>query len=420
MRSPEIVDQFVKEEMRREPYEFYAHLRDEAPIFWSEYLGSHVISRFDDVRFVLDNAALFSSKPPFNQTKALAKYAAEYSHLYAEAGVPAPLPTLVTTDGAVHKRYRSMVDAAFGVAGVRRQERMVERVIDEVLDEYLNTEGADLYRDFSLKIPLYVICNMLGLPLSGASLMQRAGQAAIRLAAGAGEDAVGLLAAHRTTVEFQSYLLPFVKRSRKSRTDDLIGHLAHGLTVDGDHLSDQEILSLVQVMNVGGNETTTNGIGNMFEKLLADPALEQRLRADRSLIPRFVEEAVRLESPVCGMPRWATAPVEVGGVAFKAGDCLHVRFGAANRDERRFACPAQVDLARSSMRNHVGFGSGPHYCLGANLARFELRITLDKFFDRVEAMWLDPGAPKITYDTKLQVRALTGLPIRVRETVKAT
>jgi cytochrome P450 len=72
------------------------------------------------------------------------------------------------------------------------------------------------------------------------------------------------------------------------------------------------------------------------------------------------------------------------------------------------------------MRNHVGFGSGPHYCLGANLARFELRITLDKFFDRVEAMWLDPGAPKITYDTKLQVRALTGLPIRVRETVKAT
>ncbi len=406
-----VADKFADPVTLENPYSYYDDLRDDAPVFFSETLNSYVVTRFKDIVSIAQNPATFSSVPPKNQTTIMASFSEVYYKMYEDAGLPPRIPTLVGSDGDTHRRYRQIAEGFFTPRAVKEMEEQLLAIVDDLLDKIIDKGAADIYREFALLVPLYVICDVLGLPRENAALMQAAGDASTDLAG------AGLLSdderreRHETLIRFGLYLREYIAKYREAPENNLISHLIHTPTRDGDNLSEQEIIALCTTLNVGGNETTTNGIGNTLWLLLKDPEVEARLRANRDEIPRFVEEALRLESPVTSLMRWANEDVEVSGVAIPKGGCLHLRIPAGNRDTLQYQCPAAADVERSGIRNHLAFGNGVHYCLGVHLTRAEMRLALNRIFDRMTDLKLDPTKPAVTHNYKTQVRSLTGLPI---------
>jgi cytochrome P450 len=403
-------DRFNEAAIIQEPMEYLAQLREEAPVFYSETLRAYIVTRFADVQEAASWNEVFSSSPSADGSMFL-NFAPEYTPLYTAAGVPPQKPTLVVTDGAAHKRYRSLVERAFTMSSVKKLGRPVAELTDSLIDQFIDRGAADLYKEFCLKLPLFVICDMLGLPRAEAELLKRAADTAPRLLGGALETPETVVALHQEQVEFHKYLMGQIAQRRATPNDTLISQLIHTLPEDGVPLSDEELLSIITTLNVGGNETTTNGLGNMFMLCFSQEGMQERLRADRELVPAFVEEALRVEAPVATMVRFTTRDTVLGGVAIPAGSTVMISFQGGNRDERQFSCPAEIQLDRKGIRNHLAFGAGVHYCLGAMLARLELKVALNRILDRMTDIKIANQGCPLTHEPKLIVRALTALPV---------
>lgn len=406
-----VPDKFADASTLENPYSYYDELREEAPILYSETLGSYVVSRFKDIVAIAQDPTRFSSVPPKDQTTVMASFSEAYYKMYDEAGLPPRIPTLVGSDGDTHRRYRQIVEKFFAPRAVKKMESQLLTIVDDLLDGIIDKGSVDIYREFALLVPLYVICDVLGLPRENAAMMQAAGDASTDLAGAGVLNDDERRERHKTLIKFGLYLREYIEKYREAPEDNLISHLIHTPTRDGDHLSEQEIIALCTTLNVGGNETTTNGIGNTLWLLLNNPETEARLRANRDEIPRFVEEALRLESPVTSLMRWANEDVEIDGVAIPKGGCLHLRIPAGNRDAMQYPEPASANLERPGIRNHLAFGNGVHYCLGVHLTRAEMRLALNRIFDRMTDMKLDGTKPAVSHNYKTQVRSLTALPI---------
>lgn len=405
-----IMDSFASPEVLATPFDFFRTLRDDAPVFFSEALGAYVVTRQADVQHVLQNPAVFTSFPAGASRATMAAFSADYRYIYEEKGTHPPLPTLVVTDGDVHKRYRGTVDKAFSVAAVREMENDIVDLVDALLDDIVPTGRADFYREFCLRLPSIVMCDVIGLPREAAALLKRGADTSPRLVSAALETEESRQALNGERADMYVYIQTFIDRYRAQPADNLLSRLVHLLPEDGVPLTDQELISLAGTLNVGGNETTTNGLGNMFHLAFADPALQQRLRDHPDDIPRFVEESLRVEAPVSAMPRWVGENAEIDGIKLPAGSRLFVSFLAANHDDRRWACPHMVDVDRKAIRNHLGFGAGPHYCLGAPLARLEMRIAMERVLARMGGIRLDSDIP-LRRQTKMIVRGVENLPI---------
>lgn len=403
-------DRLLEPSVLENPFDYLDELRTEQGAVFAPSLGAWLVTRHADCMQVLGDPATFSSAP-FDSPDLMANFASEYVPLYTEAGVPPFIPTLVTTDGAIHKRYRGAVDRSFNAGSVRALEAKITTLVDTLIDGFIDDGRVDLYAAFCMTLPLYVICDMIGIPRDQAPLLRRSADAMARLAGGAAETAESRVALHRDQVEFHKYLVPIIAARRADPDDGLLSRLIHTPTDDGTLLNDAELIAIVTTLNVGGNETTTNGLGSMFWRCFADPAMQDALRADRSRIDRFIEETLRLETPVAAMPRWVYHDTMIGDVAVPGGSALLVSFQGANRDPVAYGCPAHLDTGRTGIRNHLAFGKGPHFCLGAMLSRSELGIALNRMLDRMRAIRLDPEAGPVTHQRKIAVRGLTALPI---------
>jgi len=383
----------------------------ERAAFFSQGLNAFVVTRFEDCLQVLKDPATFSSSP-FDSPALMANFASRYRPIYERAGVPPFIPALVTTDGSVHHRYRAAVDRSFTVSSVRALESKIDMLVDTLIDAFIDDGTVDLYAEFCMKLPLFVICDMVGLPREQAPLLRRSADAMARLAGGVAEDENTRIGLHEDQAAFHLYLLPLIARLRAAPDDTLLSCLIHTPTEDGSLLNDAEIVSIVTTLNVGGNETTTNGLGSMFRRCFEDKAMQEKLRSDRGLIDRFVEEVLRLETPVAAMPRFVYHDTMIGDVAVPAGSALLVSFHCANHDSARFACPEALDTQRSGARNHLAFGMGPHFCLGASLSRVELAASLNRVLDRMGNIRLDTTDGPLPTQHKVTVRGVTALPIR--------
>lgn len=413
-----VSDRFADPVMIEEPYDYYDRLRSEAPIYFSPVLQAYFVSRHADAEYILTNPQLFSSNPGASG-QMFTNFMASYRAIYSDAGTVPPLPTLVTTDGATHQRYRKAVEGAFTPAAVRSLERRIGVLVDTLIDDFIDTGHTDIYQSFCLRLPLYVICDMLGLPRSDAPLMRRGADAAARLAVAALESEESRIALHRELAGFHVYLQGHIDHYRRQPGDNLLSHMIHTLPEDGRPLDDQELISLLTVLNVGGNETTTNGLGNMFALCFGDAALQQRLRDDAGAIGPFMEEALRVESPVSALPRWALAESDINGFTVPAGACLQISYAAVNRDPARYPEPAGLDLERPHVRRHMAFGMGPHFCVGNVLARAEMKTAMQRVLERLDDVRIDNDGAALPHDGKLVVRALQSLPIRFRRAQNA-
>jgi cytochrome P450 len=285
-------------------------------------------------------------------------------------------------DEPEHGRHRALVSKAFSQKALARwEDELVGKVGNELVDRFADRGSADLAREFTFPYPTQIIAGLLGLPRKDYPQFQRW---SIALLAILFNRERGLAASEA----LREYFVPILAARREQPREDLISGLAQA-EINGEKLSDEEIFSFLRLLLPAGVETTYRSLGNLLFALLSNPDQLDAVRADRSLIPQAIEEAVRWEPPLLTITRVATRDTDLGGVPIPAGSSVMPVLGAANRQDDRYADPDRFDIFRSS-RAHIGFGHGVHVCLGMHLARLEMRVALNLLFDRLPNLRLDP------------------------------
>ena len=405
------IDGFADPNIIDQPYDFLSSLRSERPVYFSAALGAYVVSRSADARRVLQAPELFKSIPAYSEeTGGNYNFAPEYNHLYDDAGVPRQVATLVITEGAEHRRYRDMVGSVFGISIVKKLTPNINEAALGLIDAFIDRGEADLHAEFCQQLPLIVMCDLLGWPRHNVDLLQRSASALGRLTAGGFETPETRIKLHKDQVEFHQYALTQLDRVRKEPDGSVLSHIVHTTPADGVPINDAEFCAMASILNIGGNETTVSGLGSMLYMLASDPDQQEALRQAPELIPKFVEEALRVETPVPFVFRWLYEDATVDGIDIPAGSTVMVSLASSNRDQDVVGDPTQMDLSRKGIRNHFSFGLGVHYCLGAMLARLELQIALERLLDRTRNIRIAPGA-SLRRENMITVRMLKSLPV---------
>ncbi|OMC45017.1 cytochrome P450 [Mycobacterium sp. IS-1264] len=286
-------------------------------------------------------------------------------------------------DEPYHGRLRSLVSKAFSQKALKRwEDELVVAIGNDLIDRFVDRGRADLVKEFTFDFPTRIISGLLGLPEEDFHQFQRWSI-----------DVLSFMVApergRASAAALTEYAKPILAARRREPCEDLISSLA-AAEIDGERLTDDEIFSFMRLLLPAGIETTYRALGNMLFGLLSNPSQLEILRADRSLMPQAIEEAVRWEAPLLAITRVATRDTELGGVPIPAGSQLMPMLGAANRQEDRYEEPDMFNLLRQA-RAHIGFGSGPHVCLGMHLARLEMRTAVNLLMDRLPNLRLDPG-----------------------------
>lgn len=313
---------------------------------------------------------------------------------------------LLSKDGDDHRRLRRLVTKAFTPRMVEQLRPRIQDIANELIDRVAERGRMELVDDFAFPLPITVIAELLGIPVQDQERFREWSNSFVLppMTPALQEQ----LARH--TDEFVAYLDDFFASRRAEPTDDLITALVQAEDA-GDHLSENELYSMVVLLIVAGHETTVSLITNAVLALLTNPSQLAELRADRSLLPSAVEELLRYDSPVeRTIPRCAAVDVELGGQSIRRGEPVIAVVGSANRDGSRFADPDTLDLRREGGK-HVGFGRGPHFCLGAALARLETEIALATLLERLPNLRLSIGEDDLYWRPIPIFRSLASLPV---------
>jgi cytochrome P450 len=315
--------------------------------------------------------------------------------------------TMVFLDPPDHDRLRALVNRAFTPRQVARVLPITRQIASRLADAVRGSGAVDLYDAFAQRLPLQVICELLGIPEVDHAQMGE-WTAALSLAT-AYPTPEARAAADAAILGFASYVGGLIAERRVRPREDLLSALI-AVEEAGDRLDADELVAMVVQFLYAGHETTRNLIGNGLFSLLRHPAELARLRADVSLVPGAVEEMLRFEPPIIFLSRIAGADLTLGGVAFDEGELIHLSLASANRDPEEFPEPDRFDVARSPGR-HLSFGYGAHFCLGANVARMEARVAFETLLARFGSIELIGPEPPWADATAL--RTLERFPVRL-------
>ena len=374
------------EETRRDPYPVYAKLRQSSPALLDRETGLWMILDYDGVKRATTDYAAFSSR--------------------------SGLDWLVFSDPPRHTKLRSLIMRAFTPTSVALLESRIRDLSRRLLNEVIERGEMDLAAEYSTPLPMIVIAQMLGIPDVDRPRYLRWSEAILNMSytipggAGAAEAMTDFRA---TTGEMNDYLANLTKERRASPKDDLLTRLVQA-EVEGEKLTQGEILGFFQLLLVGGQETTTNLINNAILCLLENPEQLSLLRGSTDLIPAAIEETLRFRSPVQWMFRLTTRDVVMNGVTIPAGRLALVMMGAANRDPKQFSDPDRFVITREP-NQHLAFGHGIHFCLGAALSRLEGRIALHDLLNRLNGLEVANSEPWLPRRA-LHVHGPTSLPVR--------
>lgn len=390
--SPATVN-FLDPEVQECPYPAYALLRDEAPIWFDPATRSYNVSRYDDLRAVLMDTENFGNGRAPGESKAQidTERAAKIRALYEEKGW-LPAPTLAGRDDPNHRQMRAMFDQAFRAGKIKEVDPFVEELAYRLIDDFIDDGRCDWVKQFAVPLPLIVIGRQMGVPEKDIWRIKAWTDAWVQRLGMMQTEAEALWSTEME-IEAQHYFQKIFDRVRAQPDDTLISDIVNREIPEwGRKLTDEELhAEMMADTFVGGSETSTNALSAGIMLLGRDRAAWEKLRTnpDKYLKP-FIEEVLRLESPVQALFRVARNDVEMHGVTIPKGSTVVLRYAAANRDDRHFECPEKLDLDRRNAGSHMAFGSGVHHCLGAPLARRELYWGFKAFLDRIEDFELEP------------------------------
>lgn len=353
--------------------------REEQPVFYAPAFDLWVVTRYDDVLAVLKDHATFSSAGALKSSPE--PLPPEVEGVLA-AGWPS-MPYIIELDPPLHDRIRGLVTRAFTPRRISELEPRVRALAAELVDELAPLGRADVIERVAWPLPLRVLGELLGLPREDLGRLHEWGTDWLLLQQPGSTEA--LLGHARGLVELQRYMVAALEEREREPRDDLLGALMTARAESDDPLSLEAVAGLPLDLMVAGHVTVTRAIGSALALVFRHPELREQL-LDPKLAPAAIEEVLRLESPAQGLFRLTTRATELGGVELPAGARVMAHFGSANRDESVFADADRVEPGRVELGRHLAFGKGIHFCIGAPLARLELRIVLPLLLERLPGL----------------------------------
>ncbi|MGI9031960.1 MAG: cytochrome P450 [Ilumatobacteraceae bacterium] len=402
------------------PYPFFDRIRDEEPVVYVPEIQCWLITRYTDIVHVGRHPEIFSSIMPTGPILAAQQQEAVAALLADEPELAQRLKrlrggvrVLLSADPPDHVRQRKLVNRAFTPPKVRALEPRIYEVAHQLVDSFAERGHAELVHDYGVLLPLTIIAECLGVADDELPRFKRWSDDFVAIIGNHDMSRDQLRALLLSQNEFFVYFGQKVEERRADPHDDLISDVVHA-ALDGEPLLDEEVLGMLNQFLVAGNETTTKLIASAVRILMERPETMQQLRDDPTLIAGFVEEALRLETPVQGLYRTAVEDTDVGGVSIKAGDHLMLVYAAGNRDPERFADPEAVDPFRPGLMSHLSFGHGEHFCLGAALARAEGRIAIEVLLERLDDIRPADGTvlADLDYEPSYVLHGLKQLPVQ--------
>lgn len=374
---PELYDPYDPR-VQEDPYSVYRQLRDEHPAYHNESRDFWALSRFEDIWSATHDPGRFSS----------ASGIVIGQDVMAAAGDA--MPMLIMMDPPRHDELRKMVSRAFTPRRMAAMEDEVRRITRELLSSFLERGEVELVHEFAAPLPMIVIAEMLGVPVSDRAQFREWSDHLVKVNP---DDPATMERTFAAAIGLNNYFEPMLEARRKDPKDDLMSALLSAES-DGKKLSQEELIGFCFLLLVAGNETTTNLISNAAAVLYDRPEVRRRITEDPSMLPAAVEEFLRLESPVQGLARTLTEDLEMHGQVMREGDKVLLLFGSANRDGREFENPDEFVVDRSSDRV-LAFGHGIHYCLGAALARLECRVAFEELLATIPDYAIGEGSERL-------------------------
>jgi cytochrome P450 len=385
------------------PYPFFARLRAEAPVhrlILGDKRPAWLVTRYNDVMTVLTDDRFVKDK----------RRALSPEQAATEPWMPSFLKPLefnmLDLDSPDHTRLRGLVHKAFSPRLVDNMRERIQRLTEERLDAVQNQGRMDLIRDYALPLPSTIIAEMLGVPTRDRHKFNRWSNAIVSTV----PSKWGLLTTIPSVWAFLRYIRKLVQTRRAAPRDDLVSALVQAREV-GDKLTEDELLAMVSLLLIAGHETTVNLIGNGMLALMEHPESMDQLRNDPALIKPAVEELLRYDGPLeTATERYAREDLTIAGVTIPRGEIVFAVLASANRDERQFERPDELNLTREPNR-HLAFGLGVHYCLGAPLARLEGQIAINTLLRRVPDLRLARPVSALRRRPGLVLNGLKALPV---------
>ena len=371
-----------------EPYSFWLRARQSEPVFYSPELDYWVVTRYENIKAIFADPKTFSASVAQSPIKPLAP---EVVQMLQTGGLK-PKPVLSNADPPDHTRIRKHAWQAFTPKRVAELEPDIRRLVIRFIDQFSDAGRADLVRQMFYELPVLVLFIFLGMPEQDVANVKTWARNRLMLTWGRLSDEEQMSNANGL-LEYWKFTEDYIQRLVANPPDNYVGDLIRVSRENGNELSIHEITNVVYGLLIAGHETTTSMSANAIVTLMQHRDSWDRLCADPVLIPNAVEELLRIDSSVITWRRKAVKAVEVAGVPIPEGAKLLLALCSGNRDDAHFPEPERFDVERENARTHLSFGFGIHYCLGAPLARLELKVILEELTRRLPSLRLVPDQP---------------------------
>ena len=368
-----------------DPFPFYKKARAEEPIFYSEELGYWVVTRFQDIKDIFGNWKAFASEnaqQPLRPILPKAKALMEAQGMVGLSGLSGRIPP-------DHTRIRRVASMAFNLSRIKKLEPRIRALAIETIEKIRPQGEAEIIRELAYELPAYVIFMLLGVPNEDVLDVKQWAESRLLLTWGDLKEEEQIIHA-QNMVNYWNYCQDIVRKRKAHPQDDFPSDMV-ALQEEGHDITDQEIAGLCYSMLFAGHETTTSLIGNGIRELLKYRETWEAICQNPALIPNTVEEILRFSPSIVAWRRRVKEAVEVGGVPFKEGDDILLVMGAGNRDDAQFTEGDTFNIQRPNAGQHLSMGSGIHFCLGAPLAKLEVKVVLEELTKRIPNLQLKPN-----------------------------
>ncbi len=397
------------------PKEFYHAVRTQDPVYYDERIGMYLVTRYDDIVEVLRDPITYSDKMGYAAIYASGNFEEFKQILERDGG--GFFPDAIKDDPPAHTRVRRLMEKAFTAHRVKMLEPGITAVIVDLIDKLAGKAAKDGVVDgvheFAIPVTIRVICEQLGISHFNADKIERWSQA-VTAQISQMQSREQMLENAKQICELQNFIIAEMKAREAEPREDMVSDIVHAKLEDGGNLTFKEAVSLIRALIIAGNDTTATAIGNLLFVLATQPDVLKTLQGsvdDDRLLTRFVEEMLRIEPPVRGLAKMTSREVTLGGKTLPKGAHLLVMYASGNDDETKFPCPHQFDLNRSNLGIHVAFGIGVHRCIGAALARMEIKVAAREIVKRLDRIKLAIPVEDIRYLPTVATHTIKELPL---------